>query len=418
MRVSVFGTARKLALAAVSTLVFSLLLDRVLFLLGYASQPPIHYSHPAGVNELRRTIEFEYHFATNSHGLRYDDIPLAKPAGTWRVFVVGDSFTEGLGVEVPDRFTERLQASFRENGRQVSFINGGLSGTGPLEYARMFREVGLKYNVDALLVVLSANDLADTIATATPLDITSQTPVDLYPDGDPPLWHQVLWYLWPRAFAQFRLWRMSRAYRERTRPRDFVKAVADAAVQAGFAPDQIERWKASLPERLVSAVNSGTFNGSLLSCGLLYPTLWTDSLDIDTPLAERKWRAMVSILSAVVSTARRNRLEVGVVFVPTRFQYDSASHTISNPWVCAGTVVRGAWLSGDTEVERRLKGWAEGLGLPLLDLTDSFRVAARSQRALYWPLDGHWTPEGHRVASVAMYQWITTQQGFRFLRLR
>jgi lysophospholipase L1-like esterase len=415
MRVSVLGIVGRATLAVVSALIASLLLDRVLFLLGYPSQPPIRYSHPADLTERRKNIEFEYQFSTNSHGLRSDDLQLAKPAGTWRVFVVGDSFTEGFGVEAADRFTDRLEGAFRQDGHPVSFINGGLSGTGPLEYARMFRQVGLKYHVDALLIVLSANDLADTVPTATPRDITSQTPVDLYPDAAPPVWRRALSRLWPRAVAQFGLWQMSRAYRERTQPRDFVTAVADAGARAGIARDQIERWKASLPERLVDAANRGTFNGGILSSALLYPTLWTDSLDIDTPLAERKWRAMASILTAMVNAARRHSLQVGVVFVPTRFQYDLASHGVANPWIRAGAVVRGAWLSGHTEVERRLEGWAEGLDVPFLDLTDSLRAAARTQRDLYWPLDGHWTPAGHHVASIAIYQWITSQHVFAFL---
>lgn len=414
-RIRFQGALGKVTLAATSALVFSLLLDRLLLLLGFPSHPPVSYCNPAGLDELRRNIEFNYRFTTNSQGVRYDDIPLAKPAGSWRVLVVGDSFVEGVGVDVAARFTERLQGSFRGNGRQVSFINGGLAGTGPLDYGRVFLKVGLKYNVDGLLIVLYANDIADTPPAATPLDMTSETPVDMYPDADYTLWHRAIQHLWPRAFTQLRLLRTSREYREKTRPRDFVQAVSAAAARAGVTQEQIERWKMSLPADLVTAFHKGMFNGSILSKGLLYPTHWTDSLDVDTPLAERKWRAMASILSAIVTAARSRGLEVGVVFVPVSFQYDPASHGESNPWIRTGTVIRDAWLSGHTEVERRLEAWAKELAVPFLDLTDSLREAAKTRRDLTWPLDGHWTPEGHLVASRAMYQWMVTEHVFSFL---
>src|SRR5262249_42687968 len=149
-------------------------------------------------------------------------------------------------------------------------------------------------------------------------------------------------------------------------------AVSNQALRVGIPQDRIDRWKESLPESIVVAVNKGMFNGSILSGALLYPTLWTDTLDIDTDVAERKWQAEISILTALVEMARQHQIQVAAVFVPSRFQYDPDTHTDSNLWVHAHGLLRDAWLSGDTEVERRLKSWADRLDLPFLDLTDRF----------------------------------------------
>lgn len=409
------GIIGNITLLVLSVFVSSLLLDRVLVVFGLPSQPPVPYSHPAGVNELRRNIEFAYRFTTNSYGLRDDDIPLAKPPGNRRIFVVGDSFAEGTGVEVSDRFTEQLEGYFQQAGREVSFINGGLAGRGPLEYARVLLNVGLGYDVDGVLIVLYANDVADTPPDATPVDITSNSPVDLEPYVDHRLWRRAIQYLWPRVATQISLRRTARQYRERTRPDDFVEAVSHAAARAGITPQQVEQWKARLPASLVEAANRGVFNGTILSSGLLYPARWTDSLDVDTTLAERKWQAMASILSAVAAASTQRGLEVGVVFLPASFQYDPASHSESSPWVGTGTVIRRAWLSGRSEFERRLQVWATERAIPFLSLTDSFREAAKTQSSLTWPLDGHWTPQGHRVASLAIYRWMTTNPIFRSL---
>src|SRR5690606_30202347 len=46
---------------------------------------------------------------------------------------------------------------------------------------------------------------------------------------------------------------------------------------------------------------------------------------------------------------------------------------------------------------------AQVAGAVFVDLTPSLRAAARaSSKPLYYPLDGHWTAEGHAVAAEAL----------------
>ncbi len=80
-------------------MISSLVLDRMLIVFGLPAVIPPRYSHPAHFTQQRDHLDFSYEFATNDQGLRYDVIPLEKSAGSRRVFVLGDSFTEGVGVE-------------------------------------------------------------------------------------------------------------------------------------------------------------------------------------------------------------------------------------------------------------------------------------------------------------------------------
>jgi hypothetical protein len=91
---------------------FSLLTDRMLGLFGFPTELQLQTSHAPNFREVRRNIEFTHEFQTNSQGLRYKEIPLRKPPGTFRIFVVGDSMTEGTGVQSNETFSAILEDAF------------------------------------------------------------------------------------------------------------------------------------------------------------------------------------------------------------------------------------------------------------------------------------------------------------------
>jgi hypothetical protein len=99
-----------------------------------------------------------------------------------------------------------------------------------------------------------------------------------------------------------------------------------------------------------------------------------------------------------------------VVFLPSPLQYDASRNHPDHAIVRAGTRVRSEWLSEESEVESRLREWAAGEDVPFLDLTAAFRSA--SGDALSYPLDGHWTPRGHRVAGDAIAGWLESESVF------
>jgi hypothetical protein len=78
----------------------------------------------------RRVTKFyNYEISTNELGLR--DRAIGDDSGdTWRILAVGDSFTEGSGVEAVDAWPaqlERLIASNVRPAKRVRVINGGIS---------------------------------------------------------------------------------------------------------------------------------------------------------------------------------------------------------------------------------------------------------------------------------------------------
>ncbi len=128
--------AKNLKLIAVNGLVVLVLLfvvDQVLGVLGFAAEKSSRSGHRANVSKIVKSIEVEYEFSTNDLGLRYPPIPLEKSPGEVRILLLGDSFTEGVGVQASETFGNSLENHYSsKTGTEVRFINAGLAGKGPI----------------------------------------------------------------------------------------------------------------------------------------------------------------------------------------------------------------------------------------------------------------------------------------------
>lgn len=105
--------------------------------------------------------EFRTTATLSGAGFRDRARAAAKPAGTFRVAVFGDSITWGFGVEQGERFTDWLERRFRAEGRPIEVLNLGVSGYGTDQELLLYRAVGRGYCPDLVLVGLYANDLED-----------------------------------------------------------------------------------------------------------------------------------------------------------------------------------------------------------------------------------------------------------------
>ena len=351
-------------------------------------------------------MEFTYEFATNDQGLRYRKIPVEKPKGTYRIFVVGDSMTEGVGVAQDETFSALLERRFSPRG-PIEFVNGGLGGTGVFEYGRLFLSWGVAYQVDALLVAVFANDVWNAAPDDRPEDLLLRREGDEFygPIPERPFPKRLLHAVWPHIYTRLYQLKAVSDRRSLTMTNDLIGTISAEARRRGIPEKEIDIWKARLPPNIVGAVNGRRLEADILSYGLLMPSHWTDSLDIDTPAAKALFRSMRAMLDRIVEEARRRGIEVAVMYLPDRLQYDANSH-VGNPTQIAGVRFRKEWLAEDSTVQRELAVWSRERGIAFLDLTPVFRVWAGDRTTLNYRIDGHWTPQGHRVAADAIGAWL------------
>ncbi len=403
-----FNVLKIVALNVLIVLVLVFAVDQLLGLLGFPSDVTVRASHRPNVSKVLKTIEFEYDFSTNELGLRYRPIPLQKPPGEVRILMLGDSFTEGVGVQAHETFGHFLEHYYSTRlDKDVLFINAGLGGKGPLDFWRVFKDVGVRLHPDALLLCIYANDLMDTKESLTLRDLQNHRP---HRQGLSKFLHS----LFPRVYMLLN--EAGRIIvRELRQRKAFVDNVTDIAREKGVDEGRIQRWRSRLSEELVRASDKKEFNMALLSAGLFNPHYWEEALDVSTLRAEKKYQAMTLILTEIADLARANGMAIGLVFVPAPLQYDSTRHQNWNPWIMGGVKARKRWASELSEIQRRLEIWAHARNIPLLDLTRVLRTGVSSGRTLNFKLDGHWNAAGHRFTGEAIAQWIDGHHVFPVL---
>jgi lysophospholipase L1-like esterase len=117
-------------------------------LLGWAHQP--------GQEGIFETPQFRTTVRINEKGLRDPEHSYERQNDIERILVLGDSFAWGYGVEESERFSQRLEKSL-----DVEVINAGVSGYSTDQELLWYRNEGIKYDTDLVILVIAGNDVGD-----------------------------------------------------------------------------------------------------------------------------------------------------------------------------------------------------------------------------------------------------------------
>ena len=98
-------------------------------------------------------------YRINRDGIRDREYARAKPEGTFRIAVLGDSNTFGLGVELEETWPKQLETELRKNGSLIEVINFGVMGYDTTQEAERIQEKVLAYSPDLIIVGYSLNDI-------------------------------------------------------------------------------------------------------------------------------------------------------------------------------------------------------------------------------------------------------------------
>jgi len=164
-------TMTKIWLAIISILVtFVIVETAVSLLLVTPLSPPLvtdefrHHKLVPNTKSYFEQRDFSYVQRVNNIGLRGKDIKIKKPEGTYRILMLGDSFTMGKGVEDHQTFSilveELLNHKQKISGKDaIEVLNGGVDSYSPiLSYIQLTRDLK-PLEPDMVILNLDVSDL-------------------------------------------------------------------------------------------------------------------------------------------------------------------------------------------------------------------------------------------------------------------
>ena len=309
----------------------------------------------------------------NSRGLRDREHSLEKPAGTLRIAILGDSFSEAFQVSQNRTFwavlERELQAMPEYRDQKVEVINFGVSGFGTIQEWQMLEHYARDYSPDlVLLAFLPGNDVRNNLRQLEP---DHRRPFALMKDGELQL--DVL----------FRDDPMEKRFRELT-----WSACKDQAIRRSRVVHLIYRTLEDWRARKSIVATVGAEEGGIDNAVFAPPTnaAWIEAWQITDRVLELIQKDCQSMGARLVVVILNNSVEVH-----------------PDPEVTASLAVK-LGVSDLEEPQRQLTAIGDRHGFPVIRLLERMRDIARLDKVCFHgfpnssPCAGHWNELGHETA--------------------
>lgn len=302
----------------------------------------------------------------NSKGLRDREYSYDKEKGTFRILVLGDSFTQALQVALEDTFCKVLEARLNEINGSFEVINGGFGGVGT-DYQLLFlRREGYKYHPDLVIIAFFPNDVSDNYRSKRVLD-NDEAPLAYEERG---LVVELKQFLAKNSCAY--------NYFGYAIPAHFP-ALAKILMRIGLLSSQPIDEAQGVDQRLVLAERYG-------------------------PEWERAWEVTRALVLELKEVAKKHGSRMALISIPFVQQVTEGRRKSESSPHKPGT---GHW---DIEKpDRLLAKFLEEEDIPFLPLLPHFVEEAENVQ-FYHGADGHWNKPGHGLAAEVIYDWLVEEK--------
>lgn len=325
----------------------------------FRADPGAGYSLQPGYANVVRIPEYTTDILVDDEGYRVPvrapggEAPAGDDAAATRILAMGDSFTFGVGVDAEDAWPAVLERQLGSaDDDPVRVRNGGVGGYGPLRSERLLiaRQAAWEPQV-VVHAVYVGNDLEDC-RPETFLEIPRIADGRMLADVKSP-------------FTRVRFWLRVHSH-----------------------------LYAFLRDQLYDLYQRTPFAEGLRYLDPVGLSEWPEAMRKDT------LPAAVDAIRRIAGWARERDVRYLVVLVPVKYQ------VLDEAWAAYRKRWRLPEAAFDRDhAQRVLAEMLEAEGIEHVDLLPSFR-AASDARALYYPVDAHWTPAGHRAAAALIREAI------------
>ncbi len=336
--------------------------------------------------------EGEAFVSINRWGMRGPDFSLAKPPGTYRIALLGDSFTEAQQVPYDATFGavmgRELKGCPALKGRNIEVLNFGVDSYGTAQEWLTLRHQALRFSPDMVIVaVFTGNDIRNNSLS---LEGDKCRPFFEARDGE-------LAPVGPFSNSlTFRLSCMAR----------FWSRYSQVLNLLGNAKSRLRQLKFELASR-VNHENHASSGSNVHSEPGINDQIY---LPVQTEVWQRAWRTTEAELSAIARDARSHGARVLVVTLSNSIQ------VYPDPRV-PEAYARRLGVTDLFAPERRLAQAAERDGYPELNLAPIMARYAQTHHiflhgfkntSMGW---GHWNEMGHRLAGRLIAERVCEELG-------
>ena len=158
------------ALFAVAAVVLGAALGEAGLRLVYPQPLGVWHHDPAGLalhwpGLVTYLPQFGHTVSFSSAGMRDRERAVERPAGVFRILVLGDSFMEALQVPFEASFPSLLERGLeRKAGKRFEVLNASVSGWGTDDELQYLTTYGMKWKPDLVLVAMTLhNDISENL---------------------------------------------------------------------------------------------------------------------------------------------------------------------------------------------------------------------------------------------------------------
>lgn len=314
--------------------------------------------------------------------------PVAKPPGTCRIAILGDSFVEAAQVPIDDKVQVRLEAMLKAKGREVETMAFGFSGTGQLNQLGYYDTWAAPRRPDVIVAVFVSNDFMnnspflDALTTGMHPRHGPRVSARIEADG------RAVLLPTDSDWARHRLPRPSD-----TRPWLHKWLTGKSRFYRWLYAKLALQWPAAAQVLGREPTASDQIETRLAALGTIDPARTAGLGD---------WRPRAAIVGRFAEADPLPPTFAEAVRL-TGFAFDQlagrAKATDARLVVLATHEVEG-------RLEERLRALLEPRGIPYLG--QRAHIAARGGRIsdAHWRHDGHWSRQGHLWAAEMLVDWI------------
>ena len=319
-------------------------------------------------------LDTRHHVRQNRFGYRGSEYEFQR-TDKRRILVLGDSFTWGFGVEDRDIFTSIIEEKLDYS---VEIVNMGVSGYGNDQQYLLWREKGHQREPDDIVVMVSLfTDLWDNIyhekhGYPKPVYRTDETGKFILSNVPVP-----------------------------RRTESWKDSKIDIDIKQKYWINRLYTHSA-FANVFISALSRNRSIRNYLESHYVIPRRvpgfeWEYSIYSKQPKQNIKeaWTVLFKLLEMIDSDVKKKGAILWVVNIPSIVQ------VYPELWKDVGAKISNTeGIELDPEYpNNRVAMWCQNKNIRFIDLLAEMKDAGKTNPYLYYPLNRHWTQEGHIVAA-------------------